>query len=148
MALSAEGRKPLSGPVDRWWRQVGFFKGRRGKGYRVKVGRKLGDLSFCYYDSRPVPTRAHAEALGRAVERAFREGRPAVLPVCVTSRVVERRVRGSAGNKRIWVGTVRHWIGDSSYVWREITPQDSREEAERIAAQTAQAAAVVLGGRR
>jgi hypothetical protein len=107
----------------------------------VKAGRKLGDLSFTEYQSRPLPQRPQAEAHARAVVAGFERGKPVSPVVWWTWRVIARRVpsRDKKTSREVWVGTVRKWIGDGSFVWREISPCDTREEAERIAKQTVEA---------
>lgn len=114
----------------------------------MRVGQKLGDLSFTYHESRPLPVRAQAEAYARAVVAGFEAGKPVQAVVWWTYRVVERTVRRGGGElRRVYVGTVRKWIGDGSYVWREISPQDTREDAERIARQTIEAGQALEGWR-
>ena len=122
-----------------WLTSVHFVKRRRGSGYVVTVRRKLGDLAFTWYESRPLPVKAQAEAHAKAVVRGFERGRPVQAVVWWTWRCVERTVRQGEQTKKVFAGTVRKWIGDGSFVWREISPQDTREEAERIARQTVEA---------
>ena len=124
-------------PERVWWARVVFVKRKRTSGYAVKAGRKLGMLSFTEYQSRPLSCRQHAEAFAREVERAFEAGKPVRPVTWWTWRVIPRRV-GKPGerSREVWVGTVRKWINDGSFVWREISPCDTREEAERIAKQT------------
>ena len=131
-------RRAIAGPT--WWARVVFVKRKRTSGYVVKAGRKLGGLSFTEYQSRPLPSRQQADIFAKAVARAFEAGKPVRPVTWWTWRVIPRRV-GKPGEKprEVWVGTVRKWINDGSFVWREISPCDSREEAERIATQTVQA---------
>jgi hypothetical protein len=122
-----------------WWARVVFVRRKRTAGYVVKAGRKLGGLSFTEYQSRPLPDRRQADLFARTVERAFEEGKP-VRPVTWWQwHVIPRRVKAGTKTKEVWVGTVRKWINDGSFVWREISPCDTREEAERIAVQSMEA---------
>lgn len=129
-------------PAESWWAQVRYRRRKRGSGYVVRVGRKLGQLSFCLYESRPLPDEAQAHCWAGMVRDALENKRPVPNLVWWTWRVVPRRV---GQGKEVYVGTVHKWLGASSYVWREIAPCDSREEAERIAKQTVQAGIALEG---
>jgi hypothetical protein len=124
-------------PAESWWVQTKYQRRKRGSGYVVRVGRKLGQLSFCFHESKPLPDEQQAHAWGEELLAALKAGRPARSIVWWSWRVVERRV-GMPGvtGRSVWVGTVRKWLGASSFVWREIAPCDSQQEAERIAKQT------------
>jgi hypothetical protein len=129
----------------RWWSQVVFARHGKLSGYEVRIGRKIGGLSFLEYTSRPVPHRPQAEAIADALVQAFERRKPAQMVTWWTWRVVERRVRNQP--KAVWVGTVRKWLWDGSYVWREISPCDTRQQAEQIAQQTVEAGQALEGSR-
>jgi len=129
-------------PAESWWAQVQYRRRKRGSGYVVRVGRKLGQLSFCYYESRPLPDEAQAKLWADEMLASLKSKRPARSIVWWSWRVVPRKV---GDGREVWVGTVRKWLGATSYVWREIAPTNERAEAERIAKQTL-AAGIALEG--
>lgn len=115
------------------WR--GVVSSTRG-GYVVRIRRRLGALTFLWHESKPLPSHKQAEAHAAFLLAVFEHKRPLLPYPWFTWRVVPRRLRGG---KEVWVGTVRKWLGASSYVWREISPNDSRQEAERMARQSVEA---------
>lgn len=129
-------RSGANKPPDAWWSQVTYQRRKRGSGYVVRVGRKLGQLSFCFYTSRPLPDQQQAQLWAEEMQSALAAKRPAKPLIWWTWRVVPRTV---GGGKQVWVGTVRKWSGATSWPWREIAPCDSEQEARRIATQTVQA---------
>lgn len=140
-AVNRSSRIPTK-PADSWWTQVQYQRRKRGSGYVVRVGRKLGQLSFCFYESKPLPDEQQAHLWTDEMLDALKTKRPARNITWWSWRVVARKV---GAGKEVWVGTVRKWLGETSYVWREIAPCDDRREAERIAQQTVTAGQFVEG---